>query len=158
MAAQLSAVRQVPDHPRGKWHFAPGMPEAARRIDEQGVEAERKRREQIIADNAFATQHNQTEASTASARWYVLHRHDKLVRRIQNHAAAQCGAKAKSTGQPCRCLAMPGKKRCYLHGGASTGPKNPRRYRPHHCRPAKTVAALASRAAAGKPSYPAPEP
>jgi len=31
-----------------------------------------------------------------------------------------CGAKAKSTGKPCRCGAM-SNGRCHKHGGASTG-------------------------------------
>lgn len=33
-----------------------------------------------------------------------------------------CGAKTRS-GAPCRNLAMRGKRRCRMHGGASTGPK-----------------------------------
>lgn len=40
-----------------------------------------------------------------------------------NQSAPRCGAKAKSTGQPCLGMAMRGKKRCRLHGGRSTGPK-----------------------------------
>jgi len=38
-------------------------------------------------------------------------------------AAPRCGAKAKSTGKPCRKAALRGKTRCRLHGGKSTGPK-----------------------------------
>lgn len=34
----------------------------------------------------------------------------------------QCGAKCRD-GHPCRRQRLPGKKRCRLHGGASTGPK-----------------------------------
>ena len=33
-----------------------------------------------------------------------------------------CGAMTRK-GKPCRARAMPGKKRCKYHGGASTGPK-----------------------------------
>jgi hypothetical protein len=36
---------------------------------------------------------------------------------------ARCGAYARSTGQPCRMRPVPGRKRCPLHGGLSTGPK-----------------------------------
>ena len=36
----------------------------------------------------------------------------------------RCGAKAKSTGQPCRREAMQN-GRCYFHGGKSTGPRTP---------------------------------
>ncbi len=36
--------------------------------------------------------------------------------------APRCGAKAKSTGEPCQGPAMPN-GRCRLHGGLSTGPK-----------------------------------
>jgi hypothetical protein len=36
-----------------------------------------------------------------------------------NLNAQRCGAKAKSTGQPCRGMAVKGKRRCRLHGGAS---------------------------------------
>ena len=35
-----------------------------------------------------------------------------------------CGAYARSAGRPCRQLAMKN-GRCYLHGGKSTGAKNP---------------------------------
>jgi len=35
-----------------------------------------------------------------------------------------CGAKTRS-GEPCKKAPMEGKKRCKLHGGASTGPKKP---------------------------------
>jgi hypothetical protein len=35
-----------------------------------------------------------------------------------------CGAKARSTSKPCRGSAMKN-GRCRLHGGLSTGPKNP---------------------------------
>ena len=34
----------------------------------------------------------------------------------------RCGAKAKSTGEPCQCPAM-ANGRCKLHGGKSTGPR-----------------------------------
>ena len=36
-----------------------------------------------------------------------------------------CGAKARSTGKPCRQFAMKN-GRCYLHGGKSSGAKEPR--------------------------------
>ena len=34
----------------------------------------------------------------------------------------QCGAHARTTGNPCKAKALPN-GRCKLHGGASTGPK-----------------------------------
>ena len=34
-----------------------------------------------------------------------------------------CGAFARSTGKPCQAPRVPGKRRCRLHGGLSTGPK-----------------------------------
>jgi len=33
-----------------------------------------------------------------------------------------CGDCARSTGKPCQALRVPGKWRCKLHGGLSTGP------------------------------------
>jgi hypothetical protein len=37
-----------------------------------------------------------------------------------------CGARAKSTGQPCRCKMLnPKNGRCHYHGGPSTGPRTP---------------------------------
>jgi hypothetical protein len=38
--------------------------------------------------------------------------------------APRCGAKTRA-GTPCQCPAMRGKRRCYLHGGKSTGPRTP---------------------------------
>jgi hypothetical protein len=35
----------------------------------------------------------------------------------------KCQAKAKSTGQRCKNVAIKGKRVCYLHGGKSTGAK-----------------------------------
>lgn len=35
----------------------------------------------------------------------------------------QCGARAKSTRQPCKRKDLYGNGRCKLHGGLSTGPK-----------------------------------
>ncbi len=41
-----------------------------------------------------------------------------------NQNAKRCGAKAKSTGLPCKGMAMRNKVRCRLHGGRSTGAKS----------------------------------
>ena len=38
--------------------------------------------------------------------------------------APRCGAKARTTGCPCRGPAMPN-GRCRMHGGTSTGPRTP---------------------------------
>ncbi len=52
---------------------------------------------------------------------------EREARRIRYLASLprlkRCGAKTRS-GKPCQCWAMPN-GRCYLHGGASTGPKTP---------------------------------
>ena len=38
----------------------------------------------------------------------------------------RCGARARSRGgAPCQCKVVPGRTRCKLHGGMSTGPKTP---------------------------------
>lgn len=34
----------------------------------------------------------------------------------------KCGARTRQ-GTPCQCQVLPGKTRCKLHGGMSTGPK-----------------------------------
>jgi hypothetical protein len=40
------------------------------------------------------------------------------------HVSQRCGAHCRTTGQPCRQAAM-ANGRCKMHGGLSTGPKNP---------------------------------
>src|SRR5215813_475472 len=40
------------------------------------------------------------------------------------NGAPRCGAKTRTTGQPCKHLARKGSGRCRLHGGRSTGPKS----------------------------------
>ncbi len=40
---------------------------------------------------------------------------------------ALCGASKRSNGEPCKRHAIPGSSRCKLHGGKSTGPKEPAR-------------------------------
>lgn len=37
----------------------------------------------------------------------------------------QCGATSRRTGMPCILMPVLGRTRCYLHGGASTGPRTP---------------------------------
>jgi len=39
-------------------------------------------------------------------------------------AMVRCRAKTRK-GTPCQCRPLPGKARCKLHGGASTGPRTP---------------------------------
>lgn len=46
---------------------------------------------------------------------------DRLAKRLWN-ARVTCGAKTRK-GTPCRAKSMPGKRRCKLHGGMSTGPR-----------------------------------
>jgi hypothetical protein len=43
------------------------------------------------------------------------------LRRVnaRKHLIPRCGAKAKSTGQPCKRIPAPGRKRCLFHGGAT---------------------------------------
>ena len=41
---------------------------------------------------------------------------------------AQCGASKRSNGEPCKRHAVPGSSRCKLHGGKSTGAKDPARH------------------------------
>lgn len=115
-------VRTVPDFPRRRSDFAPHLSGQERQVDEQRYQAALQHRDQVLADNELAIGHNQTEQATVSARWHVLHRLEKLERHVENHGAVQCGARARSTGQPCRRLAVSGKARCRLHGGLSTGP------------------------------------
>lgn len=40
------------------------------------------------------------------------------------HGAPRCGARCQD-GHACRGPVVPGRKRCYHHGGLSTGPKTP---------------------------------
>jgi hypothetical protein len=49
--------------------------------------------------------------------WYGLPRDGEHI----------CGAYARSTGKPCRQYGNKRNGRCRLHGGNSTGPKNPHR-------------------------------
>jgi len=37
----------------------------------------------------------------------------------------RCGARARTTGKPCRRFKLAGRARCRLHGGKSTGPTSP---------------------------------
>ena len=46
---------------------------------------------------------------------------ESVERRLWN-ARVTCGAKTRG-GAPCRAKSVPGKRRCKLHGGMSTGPK-----------------------------------
>ncbi|CAO4149236.1 hypothetical protein LPLAFNJD_LOCUS2894 [Methylorubrum aminovorans] len=43
------------------------------------------------------------------------------LRRVnaRKHLIPRCGAKARSTGQPCKRIPAPGRKRCLFHGGAT---------------------------------------
>nr|WP_277884151.1 HGGxSTG domain-containing protein [Paroceanicella profunda] len=63
--------------------------------------------------------------------------------------AEKCGASTRR-GTPCRCKPEPGKARCRLHGGKSTGPTSPegreriaefqrRRWEAHRAKKAKSI-------------------
>jgi len=52
--------------------------------------------------------------------------HGSISGRPDFRTMAKCQAKAKSTGQRCKNVAMKGKRVCYLHGGKSTGAKTER--------------------------------
>jgi hypothetical protein len=45
---------------------------------------------------------------------HLARQHERLLQ--------ECSAYCRSTSQPCRMKKVPGKKRCRLHGGLSTGP------------------------------------
>ncbi len=49
-----------------------------------------------------------------------------------------CGAHARSTGKPCRRFAM-ANGRCDMHGGKSTGAKNPNRPIKHGMRTSEAI-------------------
>lgn len=49
--------------------------------------------------------------------WKAEHDGDHLVK-----SNSMCGAHARTTGAPCKAMALPN-GRCKLHGGMSTGPK-----------------------------------
>jgi hypothetical protein len=49
--------------------------------------------------------------------------HDRFA--IGARGTPQCGAKTRRTGKPCRAAPVSGSKRCYYHGGMSTGRGKP---------------------------------
>jgi hypothetical protein len=49
--------------------------------------------------------------------------HGAMSGRLDFRDMPKCQAKAKSTGQRCKNVAIKGKRVCYLHGGKSTGAK-----------------------------------
>jgi hypothetical protein len=54
-------------------------------------------------------------ALLARSRWRATHGRHR----------PRCGAHARSTGKPCGAPVVPGRTRCKLHGGMSTGPRTP---------------------------------
>jgi hypothetical protein len=59
------------------------------------------------------------------------------------HTAARKAGKLRGISWRCRKWAVPGKTRCYLHGGRSTGPRTPGA-KPHRWPPGSRGAAAAS--------------
>jgi hypothetical protein len=57
-------------------------------------------------------------------RWTMLACAEPLRRLMawRGLAGGGCGAYARTTGRACGNAPMPGKKRCRMHGGLSTGP------------------------------------
>ena len=55
------------------------------------------------------------------------------------HFHKACGAHAKQTGRPCKAWAMDN-GRCRLHGGKSTGAKNPHKRITHGLRTKEAIA------------------
>lgn len=51
--------------------------------------------------------------------------HRRILEQNQMNAnKPTCQARTRK-GTPCQCTPLPGKRRCKLHGGLSTGPKTP---------------------------------
>jgi len=50
---------------------------------------------------------------------------DRLDIEVLMDESKRCQARSKRTGKQCGRAAVPGKRVCYYHGGASTGPKTP---------------------------------
>jgi len=54
-----------------------------------------------------------------SPEWRAVARAAILEHHAGRHLLPKCGAKLKSTGEPCKNLPSPGRARCRLHGGAT---------------------------------------
>jgi len=57
--------------------------------------------------------------------WQQRIRRKRASAKRKRNKKARCGAYARSTGQPCKALALIN-GRCRNHGGMSTGPKTPK--------------------------------
>jgi hypothetical protein len=94
------------------------MPKSARRV--YGLHRIRYARWQAEQDKIFAGTHQRILDLEPFGGRSQLNDH---VWRIPRAERPRCGARCR-TGQPCQMRAVEGKKRCRLHGGASTGPKS----------------------------------
>ena len=65
---------------------------------------------------------NKKSESTSYAQKVIYLKHGVKQGNLQQNAK-RCGAKAKSTGLPCKGMANKNKARCRFHGGLSTGAK-----------------------------------
>ena len=74
-------------------------------------------RKNIVEQNSRFSLRQTGEISDTLTR--ARHGVSHLVREIENEL---CGAKTRR-GSPCRCKPVPSKRRCKLHGGLSTGPR-----------------------------------
>ena len=87
----------------------------ARQMEEQDAQREVKRRE----ENALIAAGTHERVLRPDRYGWGEYPH---LWEVPKSKRARCGAKCRS-GQPCKRLAMPGRKRCRNHGGCSTGPK-----------------------------------
>ena len=67
----------------------------------------------------------QATGNGARARFEAEMEGERLALSIWSDRQGRCGARAKSTGEPCRALGTGRGGRCRMHGGASTGPRTP---------------------------------
>jgi DNA-binding XRE family transcriptional regulator len=70
----------------------------------------------------LAAKERTTQARRAATARATQERLTARERAAQTRRRVPCGARTRK-GQPCRMLSVPGRRRCKLHGGMSTGPR-----------------------------------
>ena len=115
-----TAIRNGGFHP-GDWEFAD-------QVIARGLAAGIARPVEVYVDSAKPAGRRpaQAKGSPRSPRQPSPDKAAAPSEPLTGRQRKRCGARARSRGgAPCQCKVVPGRTRCKLHGGMSTGPKTP---------------------------------
>jgi len=104
-------------------------PRAARLVEQAWetqieIEKEARHRRMLAFDATLPARRRRRKKPARLAVFEIAETPAQTGEKLSGRNRKRCGARARSRGgEPCQCKVVPGRTRCRLHGGLSTGPR-----------------------------------